>query len=340
MAREEVYNQVACIQNATAGEEYRRGWHPELFTRAGNADRAVLVVGAGPAGMECAVVLGKRGFEAVHLVDAAPEIGGRMRWTRQLPTLGDWGRITDYRAIQLGKLDNVEVITGRHLSAADVLDYGAQIVVVATGSSWRGDGVQPEHADIEGADAALAHLMTPEQVMLEGKRPASGSVVVYDTDGYYVGPGIAEQLAGEGYDVHLVTSLGIVSPLSDESLEGDMLRQHLHAQGITAHRDVVVTAVDESGVRGTDEFDRPWSLNCTGVVLVTQQRSDDELYQALLADANGLESAGIEAVYAIGDAIAPRPISESVFDGHRLAREIDSDDLMRPLPYIRERIAL
>ncbi len=239
IAREEVYNQVACIQNATAGEEYRRGWHPELFTKARNADRAVLVVGAGPAGMECAIVLGKRGFEAVHLVDAAPEIGGRMRWTRQLPTLGDWGRITDYRAIQLDKLDNVEVITGRRLSAADVLDYGAQIVVVATGSSWRGDGVQPDHADIEGADASLGHVMTPEQVMLEGKRPASGTVVVYDTDGYYVGPGIAEQLAGEGYDVHLVTSFGIVSPMSDESLEGDMLRQHLHAQGITAHRDVV-----------------------------------------------------------------------------------------------------
>ena len=131
-----------------------------------------LVVGAGPAGMECAIVLGKRGFEAVHLVDAAPEIGGRLRWTRQLPTLGDWGRITDYRAIQLDKLDNVEVITGRQLTAADVLDYGAQIVVVATGSTWRGDGVQPEHADIAGADASLPHVLTPEQVMLEGKRPA------------------------------------------------------------------------------------------------------------------------------------------------------------------------
>ncbi|MCZ3388202.1 MAG: NAD(P)-binding protein [Actinomycetia bacterium] len=340
IAREEAYNQVACIQNATAGEEFRRGWHPERFTKALNADRAVLVVGAGPAGMECTVVLGKRGFDAVHLVDAATEIGGRMRWTRQLPTLGDWGRVTDYRAIQLDKLDNVEVITGRHLSVADVLDYGAQIVVVATGSTWRGDGVQPEHADIDGADASLAQVMTPEQVMLEGKRPATGSVVVYDTDGYYVGPGIAEQLAGEGYDVHLVTSFGIVSPLSDESLEGDMLRQHLHDQGITAHRDVVVTAVDQSGVGGTDEFGRPWSLSCTGVVLVTQQRSDDELYRALLADPTGLEEAGIEAVYAIGDAIAPRPISESVFDGHRLAREIDGDDPMRPLPYLRERIAL
>ena len=51
---------IVCTQNATVGEEYRRGWHPEKFSRAANADNDVLVVGAGPAGMECAMVLGKR----------------------------------------------------------------------------------------------------------------------------------------------------------------------------------------------------------------------------------------------------------------------------------------
>jgi dimethylamine/trimethylamine dehydrogenase len=344
IAREETYNHVACIQNATAGEEFRRGWHPELFTRARNADRACLVVGAGPAGMECAVVLGKRGFEAVHLVEAAPEIGGNLRWTRQLPTLGDWGRITDHRAIALAKLPNVEVISGRRLSAADVLDYGAALVVVATGAPWRGDGVQPEHSDLVGADADLPHVMTPEQVMLEGKRPRSngshGTLVVYDADGYYAGSGVAEQLAGEGYDVHLVTPFGIVSPQSDASLEGLTLRPHLHEVGVTIHRDVVMTEVTPDAVRGEDEFGRPWSLATSGVVLVTQRASDDGLYRELTADPSALEAAGIEAVYAIGDAIAPRPISEAIFDGHRLAREIDSPDPMRPLPYLRERIAM
>jgi dimethylamine/trimethylamine dehydrogenase len=344
IAREETYNQVACIQNATAGEEFRRGWHPELFTRARNADRAALVVGAGPSGMECAIVLGKRGFEAVHLVDAAPTVGGSLRWTRQLPTLGDWGRITDYRAIQLDKLDNVEVITGRELSAADVLDYGAQLVVVATGAAWRGDGVQPEQDAVAGASSDLPHVMTPEQVMLEGKRPPStgtaslGAVVVYDCDGYYVGPGIAELLAGEGYDVHLVTPHSTVSPISDASLESLTLRPHLHAVGVTAHRDVALTEVTASDVRGDDEFGRPWALATSGVVLVTQRRSVDALYRELIADPAALDASGIEAVYATGDAVAPRPISEAVFDGHRLGREIDSADPMRPVPYLRERV--
>src|SRR5207244_2359764 len=58
---------LICTQNATAGEEYRRGWHPERFETAANADNDVLVVGAGPAGMECAMVLGKRGMRRVHL---------------------------------------------------------------------------------------------------------------------------------------------------------------------------------------------------------------------------------------------------------------------------------
>src|SRR6266436_518045 len=188
--REETFNHLGCVQNATAGEEYRRGWHPEVFSRAANPDRAVLVVGAGPAGMECAVVLGKRGFSAVHLVEAEAEIGGRLRWTRRLPTLGDWGRITDWRAVQLARLPGVEVITGHRLTATDVLEDGADLVVIATGSAWRGDGIQPGYPDpMPGADPGVPHVLTPEQAFA-GKRPPGPQVVVYDTDGYYVAPGV------------------------------------------------------------------------------------------------------------------------------------------------------
>ena len=176
--------------------------------------------------------------------------------------------------------------------------------------------------------------------MLEGKRVAGGAVVVYDADGYFAGPGVAELLAREGYDIHLVTTFRVVSPVSDASLEGDMLRQHLHRQGVVAHRGVVLTELRAEGVRGVDEFGQPWQMEAAGTILVTQQQSDDALYRELLADPAVLERAGVEAVYAIGDAVAPRHISEAVFDGHRLAREIDSADPMRPLPYLRERIAL
>ena len=91
------FGHLGCIQNATAGEEHRRGWHPERFSIASNAEKGVLVVGAGPAGMECAVTLGRRGFEAVHLVEASDEIGGRMRWVRR-PRRSAISRIVDLQA--------------------------------------------------------------------------------------------------------------------------------------------------------------------------------------------------------------------------------------------------
>ena len=163
---------IGCTQNATAGEEFRRGWHPERFEPAENRDRDVLVVGAGPAGMECAIVLGKRGFRRVHLVDAENDIGGIMRWIPQLPGRGEWGRVLNWRRIQLDKLKNVEVLTGLRLDADGVREYGAELVVVATGAFWSPVGLNREtHEPIAGADASLPHVLTPEQIMVEGKTP-------------------------------------------------------------------------------------------------------------------------------------------------------------------------
>jgi dimethylamine/trimethylamine dehydrogenase len=243
IVREETFNQIGCVQNATAGEEYRRGWHPESFPVAADPGRPVLIVGAGPAGMECAVVLGKRGFTSVHLVEAGPEIGGRLRWARRLPTLGDWGRIIDWRMVQLARLPGVEVITGQRLTRTDVLEYGADLVVIATGSVWRGDGAQPGHPDpMPGADPALPHVLTPEQACA-GKRPPGSRVVVYDADGYYVAPGVAEMLAADGFEVTVVTTFDVLSPVSDQTLEGDMLRAHLHRAGVSACHATTVTGI-------------------------------------------------------------------------------------------------
>ena len=331
------FGHLGCIQNATAGEEHRRGWHPDRFEPASNADRAVLIVGAGPAGMECAVTLGRRGFEAVHLVEAEAELGGRMRWVRRLPTLGDWGRIVDHRQVMLSKLPSVEVVTKRRLTAVDVRDYGAAIVVVATGSRWSGQGWQAStHESIDGADASMPQVLTPEQVM-EGKRPPGKRVVVYDAEGYFVGPGIAEVLAADGFETHLVTALEVVSPISDLTLEGPLLRRHLHEAGVVAHRGITVLSVDQGNVSGEDEFEEPWSLEADGIVLVTQQLSDDALYRELMTDRESLQTNGIEAVYRIGDCVAPRMISEAIFDGHRLAREIDGPHPELALPFDRER---
>jgi dimethylamine/trimethylamine dehydrogenase len=329
---------LGCTQNATAGEEYRRGWHPEKFTRAANADRAVLVVGAGPSGMECATVLGKREMELVHLVDGGDDIGGCMRWITRMPGLGGWGHVIDYRRVQLDRLANVSLGMGTRMTAADVLDYGAQIVIVASGAHWAGDGLGGiTRRAIPGADASLPHVLTPEQVMVEGKRPPGSRVAVVDYEGYFTGTAIAEQLRGEGLEVEFVTSHETVSPYSDQTLEGRPVRQRLHDLGVVVHRGMVVDRIVEGGIELEGEFGARSQLEVDGVVLITQRLSDDALYQELAADPAALAAAGIEGLYRIGDCVAPRLIADAIFDGHRLAREIDSDDPSQPLPYLRER---
>jgi dimethylamine/trimethylamine dehydrogenase len=334
-------NHIGCTQNATAGEEYRRGWHPEKFEPAANADNDVLVVGAGPAGMECAIVLGKRGFRRVHLVDAAPEIGGVMRWIPRLPGLGEWARFLNWRAVQLEKLKNVEVILGSELTAKDIREYGAEIVVVATGARWSTDGLNAfTHTPIPGADASLAHIFTPEQIMLDGKAVRGKRVVVYDAEGYFTAAGLAEKLAAEGHDVELATCLERIAPVTDETLEGPMLRQHLHDVGVRQRAGFLAAEIGEGFIRGTDEFGEPVKLEADAVVLATQRLSNESLYLELVEDVDALHAEGIDALYRIGDCVAPRIVAEASYDGHRLAREIDSDDPATPLPYTRERIVL
>jgi dimethylamine/trimethylamine dehydrogenase len=330
---------LVCTQNATAGEEYRRGWHPERFTPAANPDRDVLVIGAGAAGMECARVLGERGMRRVHLVDAAADVGGYVGWVSTLPGLGEWGRVVDYRRIQLDKLRNVEVRTGVRLDAAGVLEYGAELVVVATGARWAGDGISGvTHEPIAGADASLPHVSTPEQVVLEGKA-VGDRVLVYDCEGYFMGVGIAERLALAGKQVTYVTSNA--HPGAYMHYTGEMARLHarLHEVHVELVTERYLAEIRPGGVTAISiwvEADA-CELEADSVVLVTQRLSNDALYRELTADPDALAREGIEAVYRVGDCVAPRLIADCVFDGHRLAREIDTADPATPLPFIRER---
>jgi dimethylamine/trimethylamine dehydrogenase len=328
---------IGCTQNATAGEEFRRGWHPERFEPATNRDRDALVVGAGPAGMECAIVLGKRGFRRVHLVDSAAEIGGIMRWVPRLPGRSQWARVLNWRLIQLGKLRNVEVLTGLALDAPGVREYGAEIVIVATGARWASDGLNRlTHEPIAGADASLPHVLTPEQAVVEGKAIPGRRVVVYDGEGYYMAAGLAEKLRSDGYEVALVSCLEEIAPFCHETLEQRLLMQRMHDAGIAMHAGVLIERVEPAGVTGRDEFGDPFELEADAVVLVTQRLSNEALYLALRDDPT-LASQGVEALYRIGDCVAPQLIADVIFDGHRLAREIDIADPATPLPYRRER---
>jgi dimethylamine/trimethylamine dehydrogenase len=345
---------MVCTQNATAGEEYRRGWHPERFHKATNADKSVLVVGAGPAGMECAMILGKRQMSAVHLVEAEPEIGGHVNWVSSMGFsdgnanifrgtargLGDWKRIVNYRQIQLDKLKNVEVHTSSRLDAQQVREYGAEIVVVATGCHWATDGLNSAtHDTIAGADTlSEAWQLTPEDVAL-GRKDIGHRVLILDNEAYFMGVTLAQKLAGEGHEVWLLTQRGDIAKYMDFTLEAPMMHRELHRLRVHIHTETMIEELDAGKVDAYNIWDPSHKdhFEVDSVVLCTARLSNDELYRELKADQAALDANDVEALYLIGDAGAPRMIVDSIFDGHRLAREIDSPNPALPLPFIRER---
>jgi len=162
-------------------------------------------------------------------------------------------------------------------------------------------------------------------------------VLIYDVDGYFMAPGLAEKLAAEGYQVELITVLQQISPYSDETLEGPQLRQHLHDVGVAMRRGLSLDEIHPGGVVCSSFGDRI-EMPADGVVLVTQRLSNEELYLQLKSFGDDLRAAGVEGLYRIGDCVAPRLLAEVTFDGHRLGREIDSDNPAVPLPYARERL--
>ena len=66
---------IRCTQNPSMGEEWRRGWHPERIR--GTARSSILIIGAGPAGLEAAMVLGQRGYQ-VTIAEKSRTLGGRL----------------------------------------------------------------------------------------------------------------------------------------------------------------------------------------------------------------------------------------------------------------------
>ncbi len=310
-----------CTQNPTFMEEWRKGWHPERIAPRG-ASRTVLVIGAGPAGLEAARAAGLRGYE-VALAEAGDELGGRVAREARLPGLAAWGRVRDYRLHAIGQMANVAVHRGSELSAEDVLDFGFENVAVATGSTWRRDGVARFNLLPIPIDAAMA-VFTPDDLMA-GRLPPSGHVVLYDDDHYYMGGVLAELMVASGLRVTLVTPANLVSEWTLNTLEQRRIQARMIALGVTIVTARAVSGIGAGGVTLACAFTgRTRELACDAVVLVTARLPADGLWQELRRREGEWAAAGLRRVVAIGDADAPAPIAWATYAGHRFARELDT----------------
>jgi dimethylamine/trimethylamine dehydrogenase len=312
---------MRCTQNPTMGEEWRKGWHPEVIGGHGSQDR-VLIAGAGPAGLEAARALGQRGYE-VHLAEATTELGGRVTKEARLPGLSAWGRVRDYRVQQIGRMPNVTIYRDSKLTAENVLEFGFERVVVATGAAWRRDGVGRSHFfPIAGVEQAS--VFTPDDIMAD-RLPPSGPVVIYDTEEFYMAGVVAEKLRKAGHDVTFVTCGDIASAWAGNTLEAVHINKQLRRLGIhvVTHHDVTRLGRDQVEITCAYAGTRQ-TIAASSVVLVTARLPNEALYLSLSANPEAVKKAGIKSVTRIGDCLAPGFIAHAVYHGHRYARELDA----------------
>lgn len=305
---------VRCTQNPTAGEEWRRGWHPEIVSRdaPGEVAGEVLVVGGGPAGLEAALTLGRRGYR-VALAEAARDFGGRLRFESRLPGLSAWHRVVDYRLGQLRRMENVSLYPESRLTAADVAAFGAGHVVVATGATWQPVLCNPN--ELPGARLDAPRVYTPDD--LAAGAQIEGPVAVFDYDNYYMGSAVAEALAAQGRAVTYITTAGAAAAWGFMTNEQPLVHASFAAKGIACRTLEVVTGFDGETLRLAQIFSgEAREIHARSLVIVGLRQGGSALYEALTGEG------GLPRVHLTGDANAPGAIAHAVYQGHRTAREL------------------
>jgi 2,4-dienoyl-CoA reductase-like NADH-dependent reductase (Old Yellow Enzyme family) len=294
-----------CELNPAVGREASWG---ELAPAPDVEKGKVVIVGAGPAGLEAARVAARSGHKVV-LLERSNGIGGQLAAWAMLPGRAHRaGTIAWYRR----ELDahGVEVRLGAEATAGAILGEAPDAVVLATGAAYDRQGRSGwASAPIPGWDRPI--VLAPEDVIF-GRR-TTGYVVVYDEEGLHAGAGVAELLAGAGAKVEYVTTAVQVARSLVASGEAALIADRLRLAGVEV---VTGAAVSEIGDRhaliarnGLVE-----RLSVDAVVLVGSRVATSTL---------DLELSGrVRQLYVIGDALAPRTLGAAAYEGQRFARLI------------------
>ena len=334
VSSDNVIQPIRCTQNPTAGEEWRRQWHPEKHKVATNSER-ILIVGAGPAGLEAALQLTQQGHQVV-VTDRKKEAGGRAMLESQLPGLSSYKRVADYRVGLLSTSSRAEILLDNDLSDKDILELDFQHICIATGASWHRDGFGRNNRQGINMQTANIPILTPDDLMAENspnKVPSSlhdKHVLVYDDDHYYMGGVIAELLSNANCSVTLATPASLVSAWTEHTLEQHKIQSTLIHKGvdILANRKLVSVQSDAAQLDCIFEG-KTIEKTIDAVVLVTSRSPDNEIFFQLESQLQSRQQTGsqsmIKTISYIGDCHAPSTIAAAVYQGHRYARNFTGD---------------
>ncbi|CAB4705890.1 MAG: mycofactocin system FadH/OYE family oxidoreductase 2 [Actinobacteria bacterium] len=298
---------LGCIENPRTGRESLGVGTPQPVT----VGRKVLVVGAGPAGMQAAIAAARNGHH-VTVCEREAAAGGQVRLAASVPNRVEFGDLVRNQLNECGRL-GVEFEYGVTVTAQEVGRRGADSVVIATGARPSTPYWMPE--DLAGGSGWIVDVRD----VLSGKAQPTGKVLVIDEIGFHHATSVGELLADRGCEVEIITPGMVVG--QDLGITLDMENWWIRA----GSKGILQTT--NSGVMGIEGHTVQLQHHPTGTQLT---REPDWLVLALPADPVDelyfeLKAAGVD-VYRAGDAVAPRRAHSAVIEGERVGAAITSAD--------------
>jgi len=291
---------LGCIQNPAVGEEKELGLG--TLKPCGRCKK-VVVVGAGPAGLEAARVASLRKHKVI-LFEKNEEVGGQNIIAGKAAGRQEITGVTRWLLSQISKLD-IDLRLCVEADMDTVLKEAPDAVVVATGSI-------PKEKPFPG-EYSYPEVVNTQQI-LNGEVEAGQNVLLVDLDGHHQATGTAEFLADRGKTVHIITpSLfvgGQLGPLQDLYLA----RQRLAKKGVTYTPDIAALEIHKTLIKGLNVYSNEM-IDFDGydtVVLAAGNVSQDQLYFDLKGK--------VKELYRIGDCVAPRKTDMAIVEGHRVGR--------------------
>ena len=299
---------ISCLINPSVGREFE--WGGDRFTRALQFKK-VLVIGAGPAGLEAARSAAERGHN-VTLVEAGSKIGGQFRLAGLVPRRSQITDLLKWYERQLAQL-GVRIHLNTFFEDADVESCDADHIVIATGSLPDPKARQrwlPDLGALPGLD--LGMVFAPEEVLRREAR-LGDTVVVYDEGGNWRGAGTAWYLAEAGKSVILVTPDAFVGKELERTSADAPLRRRLACAGVQVFCEHGIAMWHGNRVTLHNFLTRTeHSLPASALVMATTNQSFDIFKEVF----------DKKTTYRIGDAAAPRQAPYAFYEGRQLGMSL------------------
>jgi 2,4-dienoyl-CoA reductase (NADPH2) len=294
---------MGCIENPHTGREHELDTSQHL--RLSKTPQQVMVIGAGPAGLQAAIAAA-RGGHRVTVYEQQKQAGGQVRLAASVPNRAEFGDLIRNQLAECKRL-GVIIRFGIAVEIGFVEEQKPDHVIVATGS-------EPQRPWWVSAQKSGAQICDVREV-LDGTATPRGNVIVVDEIGFHHATSVGELLADRGCAVEIITSAMVVGQDLGLTLDMENWWMRASAKGIVQSTDLVPLEING---RELTFLHHPTGTNhirtVDWVVLAVPGRPVDELYYEL-------KSRGFD-VSRIGDCVAPRRAHAAVIEGERVGASL------------------